>query len=99
MSNKLGIIGFGNIAKAIVTPLLDKKLFEPDQIFCLVKSKKSLDDIKNFYPYKINVFLKDSNDSKLVWDIPVKLLSVKPQQLEELVELSFIKKQLFAKSA
>ena len=93
MSNKLGIIGFGNIAKAIVTPLLDKKLFEPDQIFCLVKSKKSLDDIKNFYPYKINVFLKDSNDSKLVWDIPVKLLSVKPQQLEELVELSFIKKQ------
>ena len=93
MSKKLGIIGFGNIAKAIVTPLLDRNLFDADQIFCLVRSKKSLDEIKNSYPYKINVFLKDSNDSKLVWDIPVKLLSVKPQQFESIVELPFNNRQ------
>ena len=85
--NKLGIIGFGNIAKAIVTPLLEKNLLKPDQIFCLVKTNKSLNDIKNSYPYKINVYQTDSKESKLVWDTSVKLLSVKPQQLEDLREL------------
>ena len=93
MSSKLGIIGFGNIAKAIVTPLLKNNFLKPDQIFCLVKSNKSLDDIKNSYPYKINAFTTESNDSKLVWSTPVKLLSVKPQQLEDIVELPVNKNQ------
>ena len=89
--NKLGIIGFGNIAKAIVTPLLEKDILKPDQIFCLVKTNKSLNDIRNSYPYKINVYQTDSKESKLVWDTSVKLLSVKPQQLEDLRELSINK--------
>tara|TARA_Y100001968_G_scaffold331553_1_gene386585 strand:+ start:6476 stop:7300 length:825 start_codon:yes stop_codon:yes gene_type:complete len=87
VSFKLGIIGFGNIAKAIVNPLLEKKFINPEQIYCIVKSNKSFDDIRNSYPYKINVILANSIDSKLVWDAPIKILSVKPQQLEELIEL------------
>lgn len=93
MSYKLGIIGFGNIAKAIVNPLLEKNYLDPDQVYCLVKSSKSLDNIKNSYPYKINVFLADSSDSKLVWNSPVKILSVKPQQLDDLIEISPTKNQ------
>ena len=61
MAYNIGIIGFGNIAKAIVNPLLEKNLINPDQIFCIVKSKKSLDKIKNLYPYKINICLPSSN--------------------------------------
>ena len=40
MNSKIAVIGFGNIAKAIITPLLDKKLINPEDIYCLVKSKK-----------------------------------------------------------
>ena len=94
MSNKLGIIGFGNIAKAIITPLLNDKFLNPEQVYCLVKSNKSLENIKNSYPYKINIFLADSSDSKLVWDSPVKLLSVKPQQINDLTEFTTNKENL-----
>ena len=93
MSNKLGIIGFGNIAKAITTPLLKNNFLNPEQVYCLVKSNKSLELIKNSYPYKINIFLADSPDSKLVWDSPVKLLSVKPQQINDLTEFTVNKEK------
>ena len=49
MTDKIAIIGFGNIANAIVTPLIDKKLIEPENVYCLVNSEKSLDNIKNNY--------------------------------------------------
>ena len=92
MAYNIGIIGFGNIAKAIVNPLLEKNLINPDQIFCIVKSKKSLDKIKNLYPYKINICLPSSNEAKLAWDCPIKFLSIKPQQLKEINDLSTSKK-------
>ena len=92
MSNNLAIIGFGNIAKAIITPLLENKFLKPENIFCLVKTNKSLDNIKSSYPYRINAFLADSSESKLVWDCPFKLLSVKPQQIDDLVEYQVDKK-------
>ena len=33
MTDKIAIIGFGNIASAIVTPLLDNKLIQPEHVF------------------------------------------------------------------
>ena len=91
MTEKLAIIGFGNIANAIVTPLLDKKLIHPEDVYCVVKSEKSLENIKKNYRYNINVFQSSSKDSKLIWDCPVKLLSIKPQQLKEIIEVDNIK--------
>ena len=44
MTDKIAIIGFGNIASAIVTPLLDNKLIKPENIFCVVNSEKSLEN-------------------------------------------------------
>ena len=41
MTFKIAIIGFGNIAKAILTPLLDQNLLRPEDVYCLVNSKKS----------------------------------------------------------
>ena len=46
MTDKIAIIGFGNIAKAIITPLLDNNLIQPEDVYCVVKSEKSLENIK-----------------------------------------------------
>ena len=91
MTDKIAIIGFGNIAKAIVTPLLDKKLIQPADVYCVVKSRKSLENIKKNYNHNINVYEASSEDSKIIWDCEVKLLSVKPQHLEDIIVANNIK--------
>ncbi len=88
MSIKLGVIGFGNIAKAIVTPLLEQKILEPEEIFCLVNSRKSFENIKKNYKYKINIDHLNSSKANLVWNCPIKLLAVKPQQLKNIKEIN-----------
>ncbi len=87
MTGSIGIIGFGNIAQAIITPLLDKKLISPGDVFCLVNSKKSLEFLEENYKYDINIFQANSKNSNLVWESPIKLLSVKPQQFENIFEV------------
>jgi len=91
VTDKIAIIGFGNIAKAIITPLLDKKLIQPENVYCVVKSKKSLENIKRDYKYNINVFEKCSKESKIIWDCQYKLLSIKPQQFNDITEDHHIK--------
>ena len=86
MTDKIAIIGFGNIAKAIITPLLDKKLIHPENIYCVVNSEKSLENVKKNYKYNVNVYKSGSKDSKIVWDCQIKLLSVKPQNLKYISE-------------
>ena len=45
MTDKIAVIGFGNIASAIVSPLLDNKLIQPENVFCVVKTEKSLETV------------------------------------------------------
>ena len=88
-----GLIGIKlNIAKAIITPLLDQKLVNPKDIYCLVNSKKSVELVKKDYKYKVNIFQANSKDANLVWESPVKLLSVKPQQFNSLCENQNLKR-------
>ena len=87
MTNKIAVIGFGNIAKAIITPLFDKKLLNPKDVYCLVNTKNSLENIRKEYKYDINIFKSNSQESEIIWDCQVKLLSVKPQQLKNITEL------------
>jgi pyrroline-5-carboxylate reductase len=91
VTEKIAVIGFGNIANAIITPLLDKKLIQPEDVFCLVNSERSLENIKKNYKYNINIYESSSKDSKLIWDCQVKLLSVKPQHLKDINEVDNIK--------
>ena len=91
MTNKIAIIGFGNIANAVITPLLDKKLIQPENVFCLVKSERSFENIKKNYKHNINVYKSGSKESKIIWDCPIKLLSVKPQHLKDIIEPENIK--------
>ena len=94
MTSKIAVIGFGNIAKAIITPLFDKKLLNPKDVYCLVNTKKSLENIKKNYKYDINIFQANSKGSEIIWDCKVKLLSVKPQQLKNIIELEKNKNNL-----
>ena len=91
MTDKIAIIGFGNIASAIVTPLLDNKIIQPENVFCLVNSEKSLENIKKNYKHNINVYRSDSKESKIIWDCQYKLLSIKPQQFNDISESKYIK--------
>ena len=94
MTSTIAVIGFGNIAKAIITPLFDKKLLNPRDVYCLVNTKKSLDNIRKNYKYDINIFQANSKDSEIIWDCQVKILSVKPQQLKNIIEVNNNKKNL-----
>ncbi len=94
MTSKIAVIGFGNIAKAIITPLFDKKLLNPKDVYCLVNTKKSLENIRKNYKYDINIFQANSKASEIIWDCKVKLLSVKPQQLKNIIELEKNKNNL-----
>ena len=87
MTSKIAVIGFGNIAKAIITPLFDKKLLNPNDVYCLVNTKKSLENIKKSYKYDVNIFHANSKEVDIIWNCKVKLLSVKPQQLNNIIEL------------
>tara|TARA_Y200000002_G_scaffold361555_1_gene347758 strand:- start:19 stop:831 length:813 start_codon:yes stop_codon:yes gene_type:complete len=87
VARKIAVIGFGNIAKAIITPLFDKKLLDPKEVYCLVNTKKSLENIRKNYKYDINIFQSNCKDSEIIWDCQVKLLSVKPQQLKNIIEI------------
>ena len=87
MTRNIAVIGFGNIAKAIITPLLDKKLLEPKDVYCIVNTKKSLEIIRKNYNYNINIFQANTKESEIIWDCEVKLLSVKPQQLKNIIEI------------
>jgi len=94
VTSKIAVIGFGNIAKAIITPLFDKKLLNPKDVYCLVNTKKSLENIRKNYKYDINIFQANSKGSEIIWDCKVKLLSVKPQQLKNIIELEKNKNNL-----
>ena len=89
MPLKLGVIGFGNIAKAIVNPLLEQNILRPEEIIFLVNSKESFENIKKNYKYKINIYHLNSSEANLVWHCPIKLLAVKPQQLKNIKEINF----------
>ena len=91
MKDKIAIIGFGNIASAILTPLLDNKLIQPENVFCVVKTEKSLENIKKNYKHNINVYKSASKESKIIWDCQYKLLSIKPQQFNDITEDHYIK--------
>ncbi len=94
MTSKIAVIGFGNIAKAIITPLFEKKLLNPKDVYCLVNTKKSLENIRKNYKYDINIFQANYKGSEIIRDCKVKLLSVKPQQLKNIIELEKNKNNL-----
>ena len=60
----------------------------------IISTTSSSENIRKNYKYDINIFQANSKGSEIIWDCKVKLLSVKPQQLKNIIELEKNKPEL-----
>ncbi len=77
---KIGFIGCGNMARAIMGGLIEKKVFTPDEIIASDANEASLEGAKA--KYNINVTTDNKQTAK---DSQVVVLSVKPQHYEAVI--------------
>ncbi len=74
------------MAKAIVLPLLEKGEYKPEHVFGIVGSTSSVSSADNDLPQGVKVVSSEDPMSGKLWDFPVKLLAIKPQQLGQIKE-------------
>ena len=89
MSLSLGIIGVGRIAQILITPLIEKGDFLPENIFGVVGNEESVPVVLDHLPDGVCVVASDNPTAEDVWKTPVKLLAIKPQQLNDIEEKQF----------
>jgi len=77
---KIGFVGCGNMAQAIISGLIDNKMFAPEEIIASDKSDKALSSAKE--KYGINT---TTNNSELVLESEVIVLAVKPQIIANVI--------------
>ena len=78
---KIGFIGCGNMAQAVIGGILSKKIFTEDQIFASVKTEASAEKVRE----KLQIACGTEN-KKVAEGADVLFLAVKPQFLEEVCE-------------
>ena len=74
------------MAKAIISPLLEKGEYEPQNVFGVVGSTSSIPSALSDLPKGVQVVSSEEVSSKEVWSTPLKLLAVKPQQFGKIKE-------------
>ena len=74
------------MAKAIISPLLERGEFQPQHILGIVGSSSSIVSALNDLPKEIKVVSSEDSFSREVWKAPLKILAVKPQQLSQIKE-------------
>ncbi len=77
---KIGFIGYGNMAQAIATGLVEKKVFEPKDVFASARDFAKLE--KNTKKIGINA-CKDNLET--VKNADIVILAVKPNQIKNVV--------------
>ena len=82
MPCSIGVVGLGKMAQAILLPFLNRDGVQPAEIFGVVGQKGSIQRVKSQLPSGVQVFSSDDPRSIEVWQAPIKLLAIKPQQLE-----------------
>ncbi len=87
MEVSIGVIGLGRIAKAIISPLLERGEYEPEQVFGIVGSPSSVSPALIDLPAGVRVVSSEDYLSKEAWSSPLKLLAIKPQQFGKIKEL------------
>jgi len=78
MKKKIGVIGFGNMAEAIIAGIIKKKLVSSSQIQFIEKSVKRAKSIEKRYKIK-SVSWEKINDCQII------LLAVKPQNIADVL--------------
>lgn len=77
---KLGVIGFGNMAEAIVGGILKQRLINPRQVFAIEPTQKRARAVRKKYQISIC-----SGMSELIKKTNTVLICVKPQQVAEVL--------------
>ena len=78
------------MAKAIISPLLERGEYKPENVFGIVGNKSSIPSVLSDLAKGVKVVSSEDSLSSEVWSSPLKLLAVKPQQFGEIKEsLSF----------
>ncbi|MBW3041413.1 pyrroline-5-carboxylate reductase [Prochlorococcus marinus] len=88
MEISIGIIGFGRMAKAIISPLLERGEFKPEDVFGIVGSTSSISSALSDLPKGVKIVSSEDALSKDAWSAPLKLLAVKPQQFRKIKQCS-----------
>ena len=74
------------MAKAIVSPLLERGEYHPQHILGIVGKSSSIASALKDLPKEVKVVSSDDSLSKEVWEAPLKILAVKPQQFSQIKE-------------
>ena len=77
MTPTFGVVGLGRMAQALLFPLLEAGLVEPDAVRAVVASETSAAALRQAH-HGLDV----DTDPAAAWAAPVVLLAVKPQQLD-----------------
>ncbi len=80
-TGKLGFIGAGNMAKAMIQGLIQSGVYDRDRLLAFDKDKKALENISNQY----RICYSASNND-LVNKSSIVVLSIKPQNIREVLE-------------
>ena len=76
MSPRLGVVGLGRMAQALLRPWLDLGLLQADQVRAVVASNTSVQRLAPLWPCPLGT------EAAEAWSAQVVLLAVKPQQLQ-----------------
>ncbi len=88
MLSSLGVIGLGRMAQAIVLPLLQRGELSADQVVALVANASSVELLASKLPEGLRVVAAKDSGAAEVWNAPVQLLAVKPQQLDDVADIA-----------
>lgn len=72
------------MAQAIILPLIENGHLLPENIVAIVKTEESADRLLKKMPSGIHIISHKESSAKIVWEAPIKLLAIKPQQLSQL---------------
>ncbi len=72
------------MAKAIISPLLERGEYQPQNVLGIVGSSSSIASALNDLPKEVKVLSSEDPFSREVWKSPLTLLAVKPQQFNKI---------------
>ena len=79
---RLGVIGYGRMARAIVEPLLSRGELSANHLCAVVGSRARAEQLKQELPDPVQVSSVCAAQAQDVWTMPIQLLAIKPQQLD-----------------
>ena len=80
------MIGFGRMAKAIISPLFQRGDYEVENVLAVVGNTSSIPSALSDLPKGLKVVSSQDPLSREIWSAPLKLLAVKPQQFVNIKE-------------